>query len=40
MNGNKKIETERTIMRNLTIDDADDFYALNLDFEVLKYTGD
>jgi len=34
------IETERTILRNLTIDDAEDFYALNLDTEVLKYTGD
>ena len=34
------IETERTIMRNLTIEDAADFYALNLDPEVLKYTGD
>ena len=34
------IETERTILRNLTIDDAEDFYALNLDKEVLKYTGD
>lgn len=27
-------------MRKLTIDDAKDFYALNLDEEVLKYTGD
>ena len=34
------IETERTILRRLTIDDAEDFYALNLDKEVLKYTGD
>lgn len=34
------IETERTIMRHLTIDDAGDFYALNLDQEVIKYTGD
>ena len=33
-------ETERTILRRLTIDDAEDFYALNLDKEVLKYTGD
>jgi len=24
-------ETERTILRNLTIDDAEDFYALNLE---------
>jgi [ribosomal protein S5]-alanine N-acetyltransferase len=34
------IETERTILRNLTIDDAEEFYALNLEKEVLKYTGD
>jgi ribosomal-protein-alanine N-acetyltransferase len=34
------IETERTILRSLTSDDAEDFYALNLDKEVLKYTGD
>lgn len=34
------IETERTILRRLTIDDAENFYALNLDKEVLKYTGD
>lgn len=34
------LETERTILRNLTINDAEDFYALNLDKEVLKYTGD
>jgi len=34
------IESKRTILRNLTIEDADDFYALNLDPEVLRYTGD
>lgn len=34
------METERTILRQLTSDDAEDFYNLNLDFEVLKYTGD
>jgi ribosomal-protein-alanine N-acetyltransferase len=34
------IETERTIMRKLTKADAKDFYALNLDEAVLKYTGD
>jgi [ribosomal protein S5]-alanine N-acetyltransferase len=34
------IETERTILRNLASTDAEDFYALNLDNEVLKYTGD
>ncbi|HHH55443.1 MAG TPA: N-acetyltransferase [Bacteroidetes bacterium] len=40
MNSKINIETERTLMRNLTIDDADSFYALNLDREVIKYTGD
>ncbi len=34
------LETERTIMRKLTKGDANDFYALNLDREVLKFTGD
>lgn len=34
------IETEKTIMRKLTKEDAKDFYTLNLDEEVLKYTGD
>jgi RimJ/RimL family protein N-acetyltransferase len=34
------IETERTILRRLTIDDAEDFFALNQDPQVLKYTGD
>jgi len=34
------IETERTIMRKLTKEDAKDFYTLNLDKDVLKYTGD
>ena len=36
----ESIETERTIMRKLTIEDAFNFYNLNLDKEVLKYTGD
>lgn len=27
-------------MRNLKIDDAEDLYALNLDQEVIKFTGD
>lgn len=40
MNRDQLLETKRTIMRNLTIDDADDFYALNLDPEVIQYTGD
>ena len=34
------IETERTILRKLIIDDVEQFYSLNLDKEVLKYTGD
>lgn len=34
------LETPRTLLRNLTQDDAEDFYALNLDEEVIKYTGD
>ncbi len=34
------LETERTIMRKLTKDDAIDFYTLNLDEQVLKFTGD
>lgn len=36
----KNLETERTIMRKLTIEDALDFYTLNLDEQVVKYTGD
>ena len=36
----KYIETERTTMRKLTKEDAIDFYTLNLDEEVLKFTGD
>ncbi|MBB6369173.1 GNAT family N-acetyltransferase [Chryseobacterium shigense] len=40
MEGIDKIETARTVMRKLTIEDAVDFYTLNLDKEVLKYTGD
>lgn len=36
----ENIETERTIMRKLSKEDALDFYNLNLDKEVLKYTGD
>ena len=36
----KNLETARTLLRKLTIEDAKDFYTLNLDDEVLKYTGD
>jgi ribosomal-protein-alanine N-acetyltransferase len=34
------IHTPRTILRQLSLEDAEDFYALNLDEEVLRYTGD
>ncbi len=36
----RNLETDRTILRKLTKEDAEDFYKLNLDEEVLKYTGD
>lgn len=36
----KVLETERTYLRELTIADAESFYRLNLDEEVLQYTGD
>jgi RimJ/RimL family protein N-acetyltransferase len=35
-----QLETARTYLRNLTVADAEDFYAINLDPEVMKYTGD
>lgn len=34
------LETERTYLRHLTTDDAENFYNLNLNHEVLKFTGD
>lgn len=34
------IETKRTRLRKLSIADAEDFYSLNLNPEVIKYTGD
>ncbi len=34
------LETERTYLRHLTIDDAESFYNMNQDSEVLKFTGD
>ncbi len=40
MNKNITLETERTIMRIFTSSDAAYFYDLNLDPEVIKYTGD
>lgn len=36
----ENLESERTILRRLTTEDAKDFYTLNLDEEVLRYTGD
>jgi len=35
-----ELETERTFLRKLTTADAENFYQLNLDPEVLAYTGD
>lgn len=35
-----KLETPRTCLRKLIVHDAEDFYRLNLDEEVLKFTGD
>ena len=40
MRKNIHLETERTILRELTELDAESFYNLNQDLEVLKYTGD
>lgn len=34
------LETERLYLRELTINDAENFYLLNEDKDVLKYTGD
>jgi [ribosomal protein S5]-alanine N-acetyltransferase len=34
------IETQRCYLRELTVDDAQSFYDLNADPEVVKYTGD
>lgn len=36
----KVAETDRLILREFSIEDAQDFYALNLDEEVMKYTAD
>lgn len=35
-----KLETPRLILRELTVNDANSFYQLNLNPEVIKYTGD
>jgi RimJ/RimL family protein N-acetyltransferase len=35
-----ELETERTWMRKLTVEDAADLYRLNADPDVIKYTGD
>ena len=34
------IETERLYLKEFSLSDAESMYALNLDLEVLKYTGD
>lgn len=34
------IETERLYLRKLNVDDATSLYHLNLNNEVMKYTGD
>ncbi|OYU95828.1 MAG: GNAT family N-acetyltransferase [Bacteroidetes bacterium B1(2017)] len=34
------LETKRTYLREITADDAEKAYLLNLDSEVIKYTGD
>ncbi|WP_333600233.1 GNAT family N-acetyltransferase [Flavobacterium sp.] len=34
------LETERCYLRELTVNDAPDFYLLNQDEDVIKYTGD
>ena len=36
----KIVETKRLYLRELNVNDADSFYRLNLDKEVMKYTGD
>jgi len=36
----KVLETERTYLRKLSFDDAQNFFDLNSDKEVIKYTGD
>ena len=36
----KILETNRLYLRQMTIDDAENFYLLNLDWEVVQYTGD
>ena len=36
----KILETERLFLREWTINDAESMYLLNLDLDVLKYTGD
>jgi len=36
----KILETERLYLRRMTIEDAENIYLLNLDRDVVKYTGD
>ena len=35
-----ELQTKRLIMRPITMDDIVDLYKLNLDPDVIKYTGD
>ena len=36
----KILETERLYLREMTLEDAENLYLLNLDSEVIRYTGD
>jgi ribosomal-protein-alanine N-acetyltransferase len=40
MNPIKVLETERLYLRRMTVEDAENAYLLNLDPEVIQYTGD
>lgn len=40
MNSKIELSTPRTLLRNLSPTDAKDFFALNLDPEVIRFTGD
>jgi RimJ/RimL family protein N-acetyltransferase len=40
MDTKKIVETSRLVLRELTVGDAENMYLLNLDKDVIKYTGD
>lgn len=40
INFNMQFETDRLLLREFSVDDAAHMYALNLDPEVIRYTGD